>query len=118
MDEVNWVTVTETNGFATAEMLAERLKSENIPAFAFQESVGASFGLSVGPLSTAYVKVPAERLEEAQMLLDVEAKPDEDEIVTCPNCESELLLDDAEWEQGWFNCPECATRVVLEDIFS
>ena len=117
MDEIEWVTVTETNGLITAEMLAERLKVADIPAFAVQESVGESFGLTVGPLSTVSVKVPADRLEEARLLLDVEEEPGEDDLVTCPNCESEILPDDTEWEQGWFICPECAERVVLEDLF-
>ena len=117
MEEKEWVTVTETNGLITAEMLAERLKAADIPAFVVQESVGESFGLTVGPLSTIYVKVPPDRVEEARQLLDVEEEPDEDDIVTCPSCESEIIPDEAEWEQGWFICPECAERVVLEDLF-
>ena len=98
-------------------MLAQRLKAADIPAFAFQESVGESFGLTVGPLSTAYVKVPADRLDEARLLLDVEEQPEADDIVTCSSCESEIVPDDAEWKQGWFICPECAERIVLEDLF-
>lgn len=117
MEEVQWSTVTETNGLAVAELLAERLKVADIPAVAIQESVGESFGLTVGPLSTVYVKVPADRLEEARQLLDVEEEPDADDIVTCPSCESEIVPDETEWEQGWFICPECATRVVLDDLF-
>lgn len=117
MEETKWATVTETNGLTVAEMLAERLKAAKIPAFAVQESAGKAYGLSVGQLSVAYVKVPANYLEEARLLLDVDEKPDEENIVTCPGCDSEIELDEAEWEQGWFTCPVCAKHVSLDDLF-
>lgn len=116
MEETKWATVTETNGITIAEMLVKRLEAADIPAFAVQESVGKSFGLTVGPMSIAYVKVPEKFLEEARLLLDVE-EIDETDIVTCPECESEIELDDAEWEQGWFTCPVCEERVSLDDLF-
>ena len=113
MSETKWVTLTETDGIIVAEMMVQRLKGAEIPAFVLQESVGKSIGLMVGPMSVAYVKVPADRFEEARLLLDVPEKVDEDDIVTCPNCESEIILDENEWKQGWFDCPECAERVSI-----
>ncbi len=117
MEEMKWVTVTETNGITVAEMFAERLKAAEIPAVAIQESSGKSFGFSVGPLSAAYVRVPTNYLEEARLLLDVDAKVDKDDIVICPECESEIELDKADWKQGWFDCPVCTERITLEDLF-
>ena len=117
MEETLCATVTETNGFTVAEMLAQRLIAADIPAQAVQESIGQSFAFLSGPLGTAYVRVPEQFLDEARALLDVDAPADEDDIIICPNCESELELDDPEWEQGWFLCPVCETQVSLDDLF-
>lgn len=117
MEETTWATVLKTNGITVAEMLAQRLEAANIPAQAVQESAGKAFGFSGGPLGTAYVRVPVHYLEEARELLDVAEPADADDIVICPSCESELELEDAEWEQGWFICPVCETRVSLDDLF-
>lgn len=114
MEETKWATLTETDGMIVAEMLVQRLKAAEIPAFALQESVGQAYGLMVGPMSVAYIKVPVNYLEEARLLLDVEEKVDEADIVTCPNCESDIELDEAEWEQGWYTCPVCKERVSIE----
>ncbi len=116
MEETKWATVTETNGLTIAEMLVQRLKAAEIPAYAEQESVGRTFAFTTGPMSMAYVKVPVQYLEEARLLLDVEAEPDEADIVTCPHCDNDVELDDVEWEQGWFECPVCSQRVLLDDL--
>lgn len=116
MEEIQWATVTETNGITIAEMLAQRLKAADIPAFAVQESAGKAYGFSIGPLSVAYVRVPVNYLEEARLLLDVD-QADATDIVTCPGCDSEIELDETEWEQGWFTCPVCAEKVPLDDLF-
>ncbi len=113
MKEIEWATVTETNGLTIAEMLAQRLKAAEIPAFAVQESVGKAYGFTLGPMSVAYVRVPIKYLEEARLLLDVSEPVDEDDIVTCPYCNSDVELDEMEWEQGWYNCPVCAKRVSI-----
>ena len=117
MEELTWATVTEANGMIVAEMLAERLKAANIPAQAIQESVGSTFAFTGGPLGTVYVRVPVQYLDEARELLDVEEPADEDDIVVCPECESDIELDDTEWEQGWFVCPVCNAKVSLDDLF-
>ncbi|MCP4424977.1 MAG: hypothetical protein GY803_10825 [Chloroflexi bacterium] len=113
MKEIEWATVTETNGITIAEMLAQRLKGAEIPAFAVQESAGKAYGLSIGPMSVAYVRVPVEYLEEARLLLDASESIDEDDIVTCPHCNNDIELDEMEWEQGWYNCPVCAEQVSI-----
>lgn len=117
MEEIKWVTVTTTNGITPAEMLAGRLEAAEIPARAVQEGAGKAYGFSVGPMGTAYVLVPAERLEEARALLDVEIEVPEEEIVTCSHCDNEIELNDVEWEQGWFDCPVCGKQVELDDLF-
>ncbi len=114
MKEIQWVTVTETNGITIAEMLVQRLKGAKIPAVAIQESAGKAYGLSVGPMSVAYVKVPVENLAEARLFLDVSEPVDEADIVTCPHCDNDIELDEVEWEQGWYNCPVCTEKVLLE----
>lgn len=116
MEETTWATVTETNGITVAEMLVKRLEAAEIPAQAVQESAGRAFGFMSGPLGTAYVRVPTKYLEEARLLLDVD-EADESDIVTCPECDSEIELDETEWEQGWFTCPVCAEKVSLDDLF-
>ena len=117
MEETKWATVTETNGLAVAELLAQRLKAAEIPAFAVQESAGKAYGFSVGQLSVAYVRVPTNYLEEARLLLDVDVPADETNMVACPVCESDIELDETEWEQGWFICPVCDVHITLEDRF-
>ena len=117
MAESKWATVTETNGITVAEMLVKRLEAAEIPAQAVQESAGKAFGFMSGPLGTAYVRVPEQYLEEARQFLDVEEPANTDDIVTCPECDSEIELDETEWEQGWFTCPVCETHVSLDDLF-
>ena len=118
MAEETWVTVAETNGITPAELLVNHLKAAGIPARAAQEGAGRAMGLTVGLLGTAYVLVPPEYREEAEALLGedaLEEAPEED-VVTCPTCETEAELDEAEWEQGWFRCPACGEIVDLEDV--
>lgn len=117
MEETTWATVTETPGITVAELLVQRLEAAEIPAHAVQESAGKAIGFFGGPMGTAYVKVPTQYLEEARLLLDVDAPTDADDIVTCPSCDSEIELTDAEWQQGWFDCPVCATHVSLDNLF-
>ncbi len=116
MEETKWAKVTLVNGITVAEMLAQRLEVAGIPAQAVQESAGRALGFMTGPLGTAYVLVPVQYLEEAQQLLDVE-ETDESDVVICPECDSEIELDDAEWEQGWFTCPVCNEQISLDDLF-
>ncbi|MDX1613070.1 MAG: DUF2007 domain-containing protein [Candidatus Promineifilaceae bacterium] len=68
--EVQWQVATKTGGLAPAEMIAQYLRNEGIPARAWQEGAGRALGLTVGLLGTGYVMVPESQLERAKTLLD------------------------------------------------
>ena len=81
--DIKWEVVTKTAGLTPAEIIAQRLQSEGIPARAWQEGAGQAFGLTVGLLGNGYVIVPAPYLEEAKAILeesiDADDIPFEDE---------------------------------------
>ena len=68
--ETKWEVVTKTAGLTPAEIIAQRLQSEGIPARAWQEGAGQAFGLTVGLLGNGYVIVPETYLEEAKAILE------------------------------------------------
>ena len=68
--ETQWEVVRETMGLAPAEIIAQRLQAEGIPARAWQEGAGQAFGLTVGLLGTGYVVVPESYAEQAREILD------------------------------------------------
>ncbi len=74
--QVKWKVVTKTSGLAPAEIIAQRLRSEGIPARAWQEGAGRAFGLTVGLLGNGYVIVPESYLEQAEAIL---AESEEDD---------------------------------------
>ncbi len=67
--EVKWEIVAKESGLAVAQIVANRLRSEGIPANAWQEGAGIAFGLTIGKLGTGYVVVPEEFKEEALSIL-------------------------------------------------
>ncbi|KPK10797.1 MAG: hypothetical protein AMJ56_07250 [Anaerolineae bacterium SG8_19] len=67
--ETKWKVVATTAGLAPAEIIAQRLQAEGIPARAWQEGAGQAFGLTVGLLGNGYVVVPEPYVEEAEELL-------------------------------------------------
>ncbi len=68
-DPIKWVVVQKTMGLIPAQIIADRLTIEGIPARATQEG-GGVFGLTVGILGEGRVHVPEERKEEALELLE------------------------------------------------
>ena len=72
-DPINWVVVQKTMGLIPAQIMADRLIVEGIPARASQEG-GGVFGLTVGILGEGRVHVPKEREDEARELLDALAQ--------------------------------------------
>ena len=72
--EVKWEVVTKTAGLAPAEIIAQRLQSEGIPARAWQEGAGQAFGLTVGLLGNGYVIVPETYLDQAKAVLEESAE--------------------------------------------
>jgi hypothetical protein len=114
--EVIWVPAAKVQGEIVAEILASNLRAAEIPVQVIQESVGHSFGISIGPLGTVSVMVPEEYLEQAKELLDLDPELTGEEV-ECPYCGVILELDEQEIEQGWFTCPECEqkTNIVFEE---
>jgi len=77
---VRWTVVETASGITAAEIIAGRLRSEGIPARAWQEGAGEALGLLVGVLGTGHVVVPEEYAEQARAILAVEpAFEDEEE---------------------------------------
>jgi hypothetical protein len=78
--EIRWEEVATTSGIMQAQILAGRLQSEGIPARAWQESVGQTTGLVVGPLGMGHVLVPEAYVEQALAILaDVDESVAEDD---------------------------------------
>jgi hypothetical protein len=67
--ETKWEVVTKTAGLAPAQIIAQRLEAEGIPARAWQEGAGQAFGLTVGLLGNGYVMVPESYLDQAKAIL-------------------------------------------------
>jgi hypothetical protein len=65
----NLVRVYTTEGKLMAESIRIMLESFGIPAVLIQESIGATYGLTVGPMGAVHVYVPAEKEIEARELL-------------------------------------------------
>jgi len=76
--EIKWEIVTKTSGLAPAEIIAQRLQSEGIPARAWQEGAGQALGLTIGLLGDGYVIVPKSYLDEAKAILDAPAESEDD----------------------------------------
>lgn len=64
-----FVTVYSAEGRLAAESIKLLLESFNIPSILIQESAGAAYGLTVGSLGAVEIQVPADRVEEAQEIL-------------------------------------------------
>jgi len=71
-EEVQWEIVAQMPGLLPARIVADRLRSEGIPVRFWQESVGQSFGMTVGPLGTGYVAVPESLAERALEILEAD----------------------------------------------
>ncbi len=64
-----YVPVYTAYGQLAGEMIKLLLESMEIPAILSQESAGAVYGLTVGPLGEVKVLVPGSRVSEAQEIL-------------------------------------------------
>jgi len=53
-----------------AEILKAALEAADIPVVLQGESVGQIYGITASELGTVAVRVPADRLEEARLLVD------------------------------------------------
>lgn len=75
--ETKWQVVAKEPGLAPAQIVANRLIAEGIPARAWQEGAGQAFGLTIGLLGTGYVVVPEEFEEEAKSILATSVDDDQ-----------------------------------------
>ena len=64
------VTVYETQGILTAELIKGKLEAAGIPALLKYESAGIVLGVTVDGLGKVVVQVPASAEEEALAILD------------------------------------------------
>ena len=82
--EPTWIVVATSSGVTEAAMIAERLRSLDIPAAVQYEPGAPAMGITVGPFGQARVLVPESFFEQATIALE---PPDFGD-------ESLLLLDD------------------------
>lgn len=78
--EVRWVVVARTPGITAAEIIVGRLRSEDIPARAWQEGAGEALGLMVGILGTGNVVVPEEFADRALAILESDEDFDDEDF--------------------------------------
>lgn len=76
-DRVDWVEVATPPGGPGAAIVVEFLQSQGIEAWSWQEGAGDALGLTVGPLGTAHILVPAADADLAHSLLETPATTDE-----------------------------------------
>lgn len=69
MSQDGWSTLLEVYDRIEAEILKEALEAQGIPATLFQESAGALYPTTFGPLGKIEVCVPTERHIEAEAWL-------------------------------------------------
>jgi hypothetical protein len=67
---MSWVVVAKTMGLLQAQIMAERLQSDGIRAWAWQEGAGRALGLTVGLLGEGRVLVLEEDAMQARAILD------------------------------------------------
>jgi hypothetical protein len=74
--ENKWEMVYKANGNLDAAMIVDFLAAHDIGATSMQESLGATYGLTVGPLGESRIYVPAEHKEAALALLEAMKRGD------------------------------------------
>jgi hypothetical protein len=61
--------IWKANGYMDAQLIKNYLESFGIAVYNFEESVGLSYGLTVGPLGEVELYVPTSQAEEAQQYM-------------------------------------------------
>jgi len=64
-----WIQIYSAYGQLDAAMMVDFLLANGIEATSIQESLGTTYGLTVGPLGEAKIFVPIEQKEEAESLI-------------------------------------------------
>jgi hypothetical protein len=65
-----WVQIYTANGQLDAAMMVDFLKANGIDATSMQESVGTTYGLTLGTLGEAMIYVPEEQKAAAEELIN------------------------------------------------
>jgi hypothetical protein len=69
MNNKPWIHIYTAYGQLDAAMLVDFLQANGIEATSLQESLGTTYGLTVGPLGEAKIYVPEEKKDEAEALI-------------------------------------------------
>jgi len=69
MGSIEYVEVYSANGQLEADMIRLMLEASGLHVITNQESAGAVYGLTVGPLGEVRILVPETEVEEANTLL-------------------------------------------------
>jgi hypothetical protein len=72
----NWVIIYTAAGLLQAEIIRSLLEATELPVRLQQESAGAVYALTVGPLGEVEVLVPAEHETEALALVEAYERGD------------------------------------------
>ncbi len=64
-----WIQIYSAYGQLDAAMMVDFLLANEIEATSIQESLGTTYGLTVGPLGEAKIFVPIEQKEAAEALI-------------------------------------------------
>jgi hypothetical protein len=68
--EEHWEVVEMVQGQLQAEILRGLLEAQQVKVWLNQEGAGAAYGITVGPLGTVEILVPASELAQARKVLD------------------------------------------------
>jgi hypothetical protein len=83
----DYVQIYTAYGTLQGEMIRAFLESNGIKVFIAQESVGMTYGLTVGPLGEARIYVPVNQKEIAEKLLE---EMEDGSLTSNENSDSEL----------------------------
>lgn len=70
MNQVEYVEVYSASGQLEADMIRLMLEAAGLHIITRQESAGAVYGLTVGPMGEVRILVPESEVQEANALLD------------------------------------------------
>lgn len=92
MDNFDYVEVYSANGQLEADMIRLMLEAKGLHVLTRQESAGAVYGLTIGPLGEVSILVPETEATEAAVLLQAM----EDGKLENDLPQDESLIDDSE----------------------
>ena len=69
MQNANWVVLAKMSGEFQAELIRGLLEAQGVPVRLIQEGAARAIGLTFGPMGEIRIMVPAEKLQEAQLVI-------------------------------------------------